>query len=195
MIISGTSPIHIAESLEKGKGLRWCWWCWCWCWCCCWCWCWWWMLKKTKRLTSIMIWRGSCQRCEPDAHRTEPGKSDGRCWGAGFKFFFSLKEYIDVAFPFFLKLKKNLIFRNVFKVRAELRGCTYLEDSSVTIRGVKIYGELSLHRDCLFTFWSQVLDGFQMYLVHLKLSQHLFLSLVGRAFTGIGKHLNGGVFK
>ena len=141
MIISGTSPIHIAESLEKGKGLRWCWWCWCWCWCCCWCWCWWWMLKKTKRLTSIMIWRGSCQRCEPDAHRTEPGKSDGRCWGAGFKFFFSLKEYIDVAFPFFLKLKKNLIFRNVFKVRAELRGCTYLEDSSVTIRGVKIYGE------------------------------------------------------
>jgi len=26
------------------------------------------------------------------------------------------------------------------EVRAELRGCTYLEDSSVTIRGVKIYG-------------------------------------------------------
>ena len=29
------------------------------------------------------------------------------------------------------------------EVRAELRGCTYLEDSSVTIRGVKIYGEFS----------------------------------------------------
>ena len=30
------------------------------------------------------------------------------------------------------------------QVRAELRGCTYLEDSSVTIRGVKIYGKETL---------------------------------------------------
>ena len=36
-----------------------------------------------------------------------------------------------------------------FQVRAELRGCTYLEDSSVTIRGVKIYGEQSLYCDCV----------------------------------------------
>ena len=77
----------------------------------------------------------------------------------------------------------------MLKVRAELRGCTYLEDSSVTIRGVKIYGEP--YNIFVIVMMLEIMMTTIMMMMTRVLQYEGARFMVSRAFTLIEKHLNG----